>query len=143
MGGASIYVEHRGWGGGQGAGNLRVLSWAGVCRAWREMKAETQAEVREQAGGAWDNSSAGSQETEAERVVRGNLGLVWAQLLREVSAEHHLGYVGKLCAEDRQTDFQTLPALNFMPGSPCFFKLNFLICIIRNIFLCVILSWQL
>lgn len=76
---------------------------------------------------------------------RGNLGLSGPSP-EEVSAKHHLGYVGKLCAGG-QTDRlpNPLPALNFMPGSPCFFKLNFLICIIREyfLFLCVILSWQL
>ena len=65
----------RGWGGGAGVPGRQLGSCGGqesegaqlgrVCRVRREMQTETQVEVRA-SWWAWDNSSAGSQEAEAE-----------------------------------------------------------------------------
>lgn len=63
--GASIPGRASGLGWGAGGRKSEGAQLGRVCRAWREMKAETQAEVRA-SWWAWDNSSAGSQETEAE-----------------------------------------------------------------------------
>ena len=147
-GGRHIWTECGESGRAGGSQVWEGLGWGRRCSrqrvgVGREMQTETQVEVRA-SWWAWDNSSAGSQEAEAESWRGGPWACLGLAPRRRALRSPWLCGKAMCCRTDRQTS-QHPPRTYFMPGSPCFFHLNFLICKIRVyfLFLCVILSWQL